>query len=296
MNRRVLPFFLLLLAWFALGFWLCKKFLCNAAPAATISQASIAPAKTSAWIFNDGNNFSAESPDYFGFAKSSATHLGLGAGLQTAVASAATYLKGNANRSLDITGYYLDSEKNNSILPSLGIARANDIKELFVANGVPSNQLNLKDALLPETSWANATSVTRGIDLDFSAKAAVDTRLEGIQTRLVGKPLTFYFATGQDNIDISNQQRTDMADMLYYLDRVEAGKIEISGHTDSKGRRSANLNLSKDRAQSVLDYLGKNGLAADRMTSEGFGPDKPIASNDNADGRAKNRRVEVVLK
>lgn len=299
MNRRVLPLFLLLLGWFALGFWLCKKYLCNSVPTDTISQSSLAPVESADWTFGDGNEFSTNSPDYFGFAKSGSTHMSMGAGLEASIASAAAYLKSHPDRSMDITGYYMDSETNNSIMPTLGMARANDIKNIFVSKGVATNQLNLMDALLPESSWADANNVNRGIELAFTAKATkatTDTRLEDIKARLFGKPLTIYFGTNKDEISLTSQQRTAMSDMVYYLDRVSDAKLEIGGHTDNSGGRRYNQKLSKERASAVLDYLAGKGLTADRMNSQGFGPDKPISSNETEDGMAKNRRVEIVLK
>lgn len=66
----------------------------------------------------------------------------------------------------------------------------------------------------------------------------------------------------------------------------------IYGHTDSKGAREMNINLSKARAASVVNYLVNKGINRNRLKSDGFGPDKPVDTNDTAEGRAKNRRVE----
>jgi outer membrane protein OmpA-like peptidoglycan-associated protein len=72
----------------------------------------------------------------------------------------------------------------------------------------------------------------------------------------------------------------------------EVLKIRIEGHTDSVGTPRYNLNLSRKRAQAVLDYLVGKGVATERLTSEGFGLAKPVADNDTDEGRSKNRRVE----
>ena len=74
-------------------------------------------------------------------------------------------------------------------------------------------------------------------------------------------------------------------------------KLEIQGHTDNVGGAAANLKLSQDRAAAVKAYLVQNfGIAADRLTTAGFGDTKPIADNTSDAGRAQNRRVELVKK
>lgn len=69
-------------------------------------------------------------------------------------------------------------------------------------------------------------------------------------------------------------------------------KMGIYGHTDSRGSREMNINLSKARAASVVNYLVNKGIDRNRLKSDGFGPDKPVDTNDTDEGRAKNRRVE----
>ena len=71
-------------------------------------------------------------------------------------------------------------------------------------------------------------------------------------------------------------------------------KVEIDGHTDSIGGHDYNMKLSTDRAAAVVAAVTAGGIDASRLSSAGFGPDKPIATNDSDEGRAKNRRVELV--
>jgi outer membrane protein OmpA-like peptidoglycan-associated protein len=68
--------------------------------------------------------------------------------------------------------------------------------------------------------------------------------------------------------------------------------VDIEGHTDNRGSDKLNEKLSNDRAHSVMKYLVQHGIAEDRLSAAGFGPKRPIAENDTADGRQKNRRVE----
>jgi len=72
--------------------------------------------------------------------------------------------------------------------------------------------------------------------------------------------------------------------------------VDIDGHTDSQGTNESNQTLSDNRAAAVKDYLVKQGVDASRLKSTGYGEDKPIADNNTAAGRAKNRRTEMTVR
>jgi len=71
--------------------------------------------------------------------------------------------------------------------------------------------------------------------------------------------------------------------------------VSIEGYTDSKGSRSRNMDLSQRRADTVRNYLISRGFPADHVVAKGMGPDHPIADSSSAEGRANNRRVEIVI-
>jgi len=71
--------------------------------------------------------------------------------------------------------------------------------------------------------------------------------------------------------------------------------LQVEGYTDSTGSDELNQKLSEQRASTVRDYMVEQGLSADSVTSKGFGKDMPVASNDTAAGRQKNRRVELIV-
>ena len=71
--------------------------------------------------------------------------------------------------------------------------------------------------------------------------------------------------------------------------------IQIEGYTDSAGDPGANQVLSSSRANKVLNHLISNGIAASRLSAIGYGQENPVASNDTAEGRAENRRIEFKI-
>lgn len=307
MQNRLLFLIILLIAWLIIGCLLCRKYICGLGGTAAITSvagnnvAKAAPVLTDnladKWLINDNRAFTTSSPDHFSFNKNNVAYLPMTAGLTSSVNETVTYLKGNQNRSLDITGYYTDGEKNNSIFSNLGLARADKVKGLLLGAGVSAAQVNTKGELLPNNKWLVKDTYNKGIEFGFSEKSKEDLRIPQIKKRLFGKPVTLYFQTNSDNINLSKQQRTDFNDLIYYLDRVPGAKLAIGGHTDDVGSLDGNVALSKKRAGVAADYLNKRGgISKAKMTIDGFGPNKPVASNSTAEGKQKNRRVEVTLK
>jgi OmpA-OmpF porin, OOP family len=76
---------------------------------------------------------------------------------------------------------------------------------------------------------------------------------------------------------------------------AHAVPVRVEVHSDSMGAAEYNLTLSRARANAIRDWLAAHGAAAARLTAEGYGEDRPIVDNRTAEGRAKNRRVELVL-
>ncbi len=79
------------------------------------------------------------------------------------------------------------------------------------------------------------------------------------------------------------------------VDEFDQTVLVIDGHTDSTGSRSYNMGLSERRAETVGRYLASRGIDPVRLATYGYGPDYPVASNETADGRSMNRRVELTL-
>ncbi|CAA6804271.1 MAG: Unknown protein [uncultured Sulfurovum sp.] len=102
-----------------------------------------------------------------------------------------------------------------------------------------------------------------------------------------------YFETG--SATIKKESHADLNKLAEILKKHPEVKATVEGHTDSSGDDASNLKLSKTRAASVVKYLIEHGEKEDHISSKGFGSTKPIASNETKEGRAKNRRVEIVI-
>ena len=101
------------------------------------------------------------------------------------------------------------------------------------------------------------------------------------------------FPVGQSTIVPENFQL--LRKVQNAIKGFENGKIAIEGHTDSSGSLELNMRLSEDRADAVAQYIRANIGMPVNMTAEGFGPERPVASNETAEGRAKNRRIDIVI-
>lgn len=108
---------------------------------------------------------------------------------------------------------------------------------------------------------------------------------------LVNLPSSITFAT--DSATIQPAFRTSLDDVAATFNRYPESYIDVIGHTDSRGSDAYNQQLSERRANAVGDYLSARGVNKARLAAFGQGESQPVASNDTAEGRAANRRVEL---
>jgi SH3 domain-containing YSC84-like protein 1 len=101
-----------------------------------------------------------------------------------------------------------------------------------------------------------------------------------------------HFLTGM--ADITADSEASLNDAVTALKEHSDWNIRVEGFTDAVGSREANLKLSTDRADAVMNWLAGHGIDRGRLSSKGYGESRPVASNSTDEGRAKNRRVELV--
>ncbi|MDD3798562.1 MAG: OmpA family protein [Novosphingobium sp.] len=127
-----------------------------------------------------------------------------------------------------------------------------------------------------------------------TAGSGVDvTEVDNGNAILVNLPDGVTFAVDSTTISPSFQHTLDQ--IANSLKTYPDSLIDVYGHTDSTGSEAYNQDLSERRARSVADYLGMRGVSSARIRWQGFGERYPVASNDTAEGRARNRRVEIKI-
>lgn len=121
----------------------------------------------------------------------------------------------------------------------------------------------------------------------------VNIEVKKIREGTVIKLNNIYFEI--NSAHLNEKSKISLDNFVEFLTINPAVKITLYGHTDNIGDEQSNYVLSKKRAKAVRDYLINKGIKANRVDYKGFGEEKPIASNDTPEGRAKNRRTEFVV-
>lgn len=172
-------------------------------------------------------------------------------------------------------------------------------KKIFRDDDVACFQFSLegKTVWLQLTLTGGNTMETSEFQFDLLEKEAMKQEITANQilealNQAGAIALYINFETGKSDIKSESQPIIDqIAEMLLSNPGM---KISIQGHTDNVGVAASNQTLSENRARSVLNAVSAKGIDKSRLNSKGFGATKPIADNSTEEGRAKNRRVEIV--
>jgi outer membrane protein OmpA-like peptidoglycan-associated protein len=130
-------------------------------------------------------------------------------------------------------------------------------------------------------------------DSSLNKPSEVNMKVEEIK---VGKAYTINNINFETNsAELNEQSKNIILEFSAFLKDNPSVKVSIQGHTDNVGDPASNMKLSNDRAKNVYSFLLAQGIVDSRLSSKGFGMNKPIASNANEKGKAKNRRTEFVI-
>jgi outer membrane protein OmpA-like peptidoglycan-associated protein len=171
-----------------------------------------------------------------------------------------------------------------------GLAKLSDAQ-----NGihiVPSASISFDLTFVSGSAGSAAVAEIKKRADEQARTAAAPISNEGCETRftVITESNAIYFRTNSAELDNTSEPLLDTgADIAK---RCPAVTFDVEGHTDNVGGRRSNQRLSERRAQAVVDYLTRKGVAASRIHATGYGETRPVASNATEAGRAKNRRIE----
>lgn len=134
------------------------------------------------------------------------------------------------------------------------------------------------------TSLNPTYTVNNGLRVSAADQGVLDSTLAN---------RTVEFESGKATLTPAGRAIVD--EMAAAMLKLKERRVDIIGHTDNQGLRSANQNLSQARAEAVKEYLASHGIKGELLRASGQGADRPIAANDSAEGRARNRRIEFRL-
>ena len=185
---------------------------------------------------------------------------------------------------------------------------------------VPAEKVGLTGNIARLMEVINGTQIAAGASITFdlvfgtgnqapalvSARTAREARKAAEEARpiteeacatrfaVITEARAIYFKTASAELD--SQSEPLLKSIVDIASRCPVVQFEVEGHTDSVGGKAYNRTLSQQRAQSVVDYLTARGITAGRVHFAGFGDARPVASNDNEAGRARNRRIEFKVR
>jgi|WetSurMetagenome_2_1015567.scaffolds.fasta_scaffold01204_3 OmpA-OmpF porin, OOP family len=182
-------------------------------------------------------------------------------------------------------------------VPGFGEAKTNSEGQAQI-NSLPAG------LVIADFSAIGFISKTKSFDIIANEEAqeyeVILDPLESVKVEMNGQTLMEGESLVLNNIqfkvasaDLLKEGKTELNKVVELLKQYPRIEIELSGHTSSEGEAEMNKKLSLRRVESCRLYLSENGISEDRISTMGFGPDKPIAPNDTENNRVKNRRVEL---
>ncbi len=149
--------------------------------------------------------------------------------------------------------------------------------------GEIGNEAQRQQLVSEMSTRLNATyTVNNGLRVAAAGQDQVDLTLAS---------RTIEFEAGNSSLTPSGRQTLDL--LVPVLQRLSGRSFEVIGHTDAVGSRPQNVALSAARADAVKAYLVSKSISGESITTSGAGPDRPVTGNDTAEGRARNRRIEL---
>ncbi|MFP2994929.1 OmpA family protein [Spongiivirga sp. MCCC 1A20706] len=198
------------------------------------------------------------------------------------------YLNKNQDKELIIKGFYKSREADSN--GSYGLQRASFIKRLLVDHGINADRILVK---ANQEGYEYSDEGTYNGGIEMLVNTITKERKVEIDKSITNK--TLYADFGSKEFVPDNTLKAFTAELKSYLDRNPDKTVNIIGHTDNVGSAESNTFFGAQRALNVKNYLISQGIDANKLKNSSQGEAVPIASNDTEEGRAKNRRIEIIV-
>ncbi|HRK28231.1 MAG TPA: OmpA family protein [Chitinophagales bacterium] len=209
--------------------------------------------------------------------------------IQETLPAVAQYLQNNLNKQLKITCPYSPTEKNNTIMPDLGLARAEMLKQKLVANGAPEDRILLASEPVAAPLFVRDYLVG-GTQFTFMPNRLLPFTVE---TMLQNDSVTVYFEGGTTRFTMPAETRIYLENLRQYLLQNPLSIIQLTGHTDNQDTDEYNINLGQNRCNVLKSYMIELGLPDNRIITKSMGEFAPAYPNTLEEGKMRNRRVVI---
>lgn len=247
------------------------------------------------FAFTDGD-LSIKSQDNLNFFKSKhAIIQPVSEHLTTCLQELASYFKSHPNKTLKITGLYLEEEENLSNQDNLGLARAWAIQNSLESLGFPKHQIEI-EGKRNNSLKLNVKNILFGPYIfEPSTKKEGNAKLLELKNKAEKHNTLIHFLPGRFYKTLSSQEQKWLRAVASYLNSSDVASCIVVGHTDSVGSEQSNIILGKKRAEFAKTELIKLKVNPKKIQTFSKGESSPIASNATKSGKAKNRRTELQL-
>lgn len=267
--------------WWYAGFSKCSVCTDPALPGASTFSFPGFTVTDSNWNLSTVNNFRFGKSDNIPF---------LNTGMTNLLDSLGLYVQTHTGKTITVTGYYKQDEKNSSRFADLGLARADEIKKILVSKGIPAAAITTQSEIQEGLVFFPADTLIGGILLAIN-----NVPVPAGNEKDLFQPRTVYFNTGENTLPADSSFTSYIENAIVFLQTNADKKLLVTGFTDNVGDPEKNMRLSAARAAFVKAKLVKKGIPDNRIESNGKGMNDPVADNNTADGRSKNRRVTIQL-
>lgn len=287
-----------------LGAYLYLKFCCNCSEKITTDDTPKAAVPTVQepnfvpFVLN-GPGIEYQTNDNLKFLKNSATLImPVSDSVINGIQKLKSFLVSNPKQKVVITGYTTSDETNSTTFENLGLARANEVKNYFVSEGLSEKQFSTKGEIIDK--WKMSADTLLGpSNYTFETIDSTSTSTDewtALKDKINADPLVLHFNTNQSRETLTSLEKQKVADIVKYTENVKDAVVLAVGHSDNVGNRDSNIVLGQKRAEFSKNYLSKNGINPARIETQSKGPDEPIGDNNTSEGKASNRRTVITIK